>query len=396
MLINSKSMITTLLLVMFLCGTAVASDSRITAMGDAGDYMEDPFNTLHWYGTLPAYGSILFLELGTLDTAGETEQLEDSGLGLNLDLGREGRLGTAGLFLTGADDTNPQGGSAGIYWGIGHRHQFGLMLRYRDSEQASDHDGTGYRNLRAQHDLTIGTGLRLEMGSKTYVDLAYDLTGTDRKLVENGWLMLDDQDNYQTWSFRMRIFRSLGPNLALVPFFSNRHLEQSWIDPDAAISASLTDKNRRAGVGFNYFPDADSMFLLAVEYTDITGTLDPTYDITGIQKPIWNSERFAFVVGMESRVRSWLTLRAGARASVGTDEDYPPLESITTYIGSGHGIGQVDRDMDLTLGLALHLGRFDLDMVLNSEPLFHMGNFLTGDDGSAEANISSVSLTYLF
>lgn len=393
-----KSIYRVLFCLMLVClgFDALASESRIQAMGAAGDYMEDSRNTLQWYGTIPAYGDILCLELGTLAQETGSSRLRDSSLGLNLDLGDKGRLGTAGFNLTGSNDANPQGSSAGLHWGIGHHHQFGMMVRFRDAEAASEREPGGYRNLRVERDLTLGAGLRLDLGELTYLDFAGDLTGTDRKLVDDGWLILDDQGNYNTWSCRMRVFRSLGTRLAVVPYWSVTDREQGWLDPQGAFSAALLERDRRVGLGLNYFPDADSMILIAVEYGDISGSLTPTFSILPHSVLTWNSESYTFVIGLESRLRSWVSFRAGARAFYGTREDYPPLTTLADYDPATYGRGYVERGMDLSLGLALHLGRFDLDLVVNSEPIFHLGNILTGDEGSEQANISCVSLTYLF
>ena len=51
-----------------ICATeAVATSSRIRSLGGSGGYFEDDNNVLRWYGSLPEYGNLAVVELGTFD-----------------------------------------------------------------------------------------------------------------------------------------------------------------------------------------------------------------------------------------------------------------------------------------------------------------------------------------
>ena len=391
-----------LLTIMLLClfaGIARGSASRIAALGDTGDFLEDASNVLRWYGTLPAYSNTLVAELGRREEAADTGAPRlGRGLGLFFDLGEAARLGTAGAFLSGEDGLDPAGGSISLFWGkSGQTHDLGFMIRMRDDEEALGATSLGYDFLRSEHDLTLGAGLRIDMNPRTYCDIAVDLTGTDRTLVENGWILMDQQERYATWGTRMRVFRSLGPDLALTGNWAYDHRNHGWLGGEPPLPASMEQNATRFGTGLTYFPDPDSMFLLGFEYTDLKGMLEPTYGVWASPSVEWDYRAFDVFMALEKRILPWLTLRTGVRSSLSEKENYPPPQTTGAHYWAQTGIrGDVDRTFDLYLGLALHIGDFDIDLVVNEDPLFHLGNTLTGGEGSSEANISSISITYVF
>jgi len=376
-------------------GDAVGGSSRQAALAGAGDFFEDSHDIRRWYGTLPAYAGLLQIDLGrVIDDRGDPGDLTGQELGMYLDLAG-GRFGTAGLLLAADDGRRPAGGATTLFWSrSGRRVNLGLMAGFRDAESASGSSASAVHDLRSEHDLNLGVGLRLDVDARTYLDLALETTGADRSLVENGRILVDRQEDFGTWSCRLRLFRSLLPDLALVGAWEYRRLDQIWLDETRPLPADLEEDVHRVGLAFNYFPDADTMVLLGAEYEDIDGLLSPLEAGWGTADP-WRHRGFSLFVGLETRTRSWLTLRGGVRSRLSKIENTPALAEDFDPDVDGH-VEETARRLELDLGLALHLGDFDLDLVLNEEPLYRLGHFLTGGDGDDTANFSEISLTYRF
>ncbi len=45
----------------------LATSSRIRSLGGSSGYFEDDHNVLRWFGSLPEYGNLAVVELGTFD-----------------------------------------------------------------------------------------------------------------------------------------------------------------------------------------------------------------------------------------------------------------------------------------------------------------------------------------
>ncbi len=332
---------------------AQATNSRVSSLGGGGDYFEDDSNVLRWYGSLVDYPNQAVLESGNFTILdgywhSSTEKHSGPGLGAHLALGQDGRFGTAAFFYNDSDEDRTTA--------IQQDHLrdnlsflYALDLGPLTAAVTYRHGALTTEVMDSTTELSIdtfGTGLRMDLGSSAYLDLAAEI----RKVHETrNWDPgFEENDDNGLLAFRARAFVGLGPRLALVPL-------AEIIDEDrqgGSISRyTISNQLLRMGLGLNYFPDTDHLLLLSAEYSDYSEASDFSY-VTVTDN--WST--LIVKAGFESRMLSWLTTR-GSLGFV----DYSISRDIEPDGNPDGGDGFDGPILRVNLGASIHLGPVDLD-----------------------------------
>jgi hypothetical protein len=369
---------------LLLSAPASATSTRILSLGGDGEYLEDEHNVLFWPGSLPDYPNVGILELGDVLAEGDdwSSPVRQGG-GVHFRLARSDRWGTGALYLSEAREGEQLPGTWTALWACTCEGlQLGLLGSWsRFAETVGGQDAW-------QEDTAVGLGLRADLGGRLYGDLAGVWYGTDRDYgggaVEEG--------RWGSYAWRLRLFIGLRDNVAAVPFFENAGRDHlAWREdlgdpPVTDLDARLT----RAGLGLNVLPDADNLLVASYEYR--WGKEDysrlPWYGLSLEENRL---ARHVLRLGAESRQLAWLTLRGAVRQEIRDDER-------ATHFGGGFEYRQDFRDptLELSVGIGLHLGAFDLDLLVNDKAPFSLGFFLTGAGQEEDVNFTSATLSYTF
>jgi hypothetical protein len=370
-------------LLLLLSSPASATSTRILSLGGDGDYFEDEHNVLFWPGSLPDYPNVGILELGdVLAEDGDRAAPVRQGGGVHFRLEQAGRWGTAALYLSEAGKSEQVPGTLTAAWARAFGDlQLGLLgswSRFAEPGEGPD---------MWQEESGIGIGLRADLGEHVYGDMAAVWYGTDRfygGAVEEG--------RWGSYVWRLRLFLGLRENLAVVPLLENTgqaHL--AWReDLGVPMATDLDARRTRVGLGLNVLPDADNLLVASYEYR--WGKEDygrsPWYGLYLEENKL---ARHILRLGVESRQLAWLTLRGSVRQEMMHDERW-------THFGGGLVYREDAKEprLELSLGLGLHLGAFDADLLVNDKAPFSLGSFLTGAGQEEAVNFTSVTLAYTF
>ncbi len=394
-----QSVLALLLLAVF-ADSAAATEARLLALGADGDFLEDVGHARRWYGCLASYPDLVLAELGDyLPASSGQPRLRRQSAGAHLALDAPGRWGTAALYLQ-ADDAD-EGGDAGrlaLAWGrrLGG-WQVGALWSFRVREAwLGPAEGAGAGEREADFDLGIGT--RKDLGDRLYLDLAAETLGTTRRYLDPELGLVLQDGNWRNFSLRGRAFWGPSERVAVVPVIERRRRLRLEDSDFLAGVADLDARETLAGLGVNLLPGPD--VLIVASYAWRHGSRDETAvgSPPGMTARRVEYDRHAVRLGLEARVMSWLTLRAGARQLLRDEavrhvwgpplvgDDAPPAWS-----------GFTDAEFDLSLGLGVHLGPCDVDLVVDDEAPYAFGDFLTGGgEGRDGANFTRISLLYVF
>lgn len=385
--------------VLLTAAAAHASSTRVLSMGGDGDFIEDADNVLRWYGSLASYPDLVVLELGDYVAGDDGGDARGQGGGAHVALDRAGRWGVAAAYLHADDQDGSDRPEARLAWGgAWDGLQAGAAWTYRGEvdEMALDRWSPFSRE---REDFTLGAGLRADAGPRTYVDLAGDLTWTDRAYAVDGGVLADDHGRADTYGLRLRAFHGVSEKVVLVPVLA---LERE-IHPEYDLFADLYDdvydydmRGATLGLGLDILPDPDLQIVVSAAWRDsrlrLTG---PRLDGTALRARSEDMTAQILRIGFEARTRPWLSLRAGVRQIFYDQKVHDRLAEDGEQDVSVR-IHRADSIFELTLGLALHAGAIDLDMVFNDDAPFAAGSFLTGGGREEEVNFTRISLTYGF
>jgi hypothetical protein len=369
-------------LIALLAFAASATETRVSSLGGDGDYFEDVANVPRWYGSLPSYANTAVLELGQFDaSAGNSardRQAVRQGAGALFDLDSDRRYGTLGLYLFRDEESADGAGARVLMYGKAWIHaQAGLVVGYRRAFYHGEID----EDLR---ETLVGLGARLDLGETTYLDLAGDWRGTSTDYREPGAYPVLDSRSWDSFSLRARAFHGPREGWALVPVCAYRR-DDRWLlgePPGRPVRRDSWDS--RYGIGVNLFPTGDVMGLVSCERR--LGEASH-YVLNDDGDMLIDRATFDMIVlrlGLEARLRPWLSLRAGAFST----PDHRRGEPATNF-------GLTD-DFDLTLGCGLHLGELDADFLFNDDAPFNLGSLVTNAGAGEASTFSSVSLAYRF
>jgi len=382
------------ILLILAAGSALATTARVRALGGQSDFYEDAAAVQRWYAALLDYPDRAVLEAGEWNH--DTGDIEGSGGALHLQFDAAGRWGTAAMYF-GDDQPEPDSGG---WFRLLYGRRFGsvaLAATFRGtswSQAASeppDHALQG--TSRFVHDL--GLGARWDLGELSYVDLAAEIREqeTDFYDDEHG-ITVEDDGGFASWGARGRLFQALDRRAAAV-------LRLEWyrdLRPVTdAVMDGLVDLDRRsfrAGLGFDILVDPDNLLLVSVDYDhreEDRAAVHPFYaDWEHGWRDWW---RLDVRVGVESRLWPWLTLRAAASYRRTVDE------RLYTYTWSpdfqerayAYDLGVIT---PVVLGLGLHYGKLDADLVINDRARFDPDLGAARRDRGEGDTFTSLTLRY--
>ncbi len=391
-----------ILLVCVLCALALpalATTSRVRSLGAQADYFEDDSNVFRWYGSLVDYPQLAVLELGEWnhDTSGDLDdRVTGSGGAVHFRFDEQGRWGTAAMAF-GDDMPEPDpGGWIRLVWA----RRFGpvsLGATFRGTSYSSASNGPNQAldgNSRFLHNL--GLGARVDLSDAVYLDLAAEIQDSEVDFYDRANnVAIEDDGGWDSFGVRGRVFHALTDHAAAVYRLAWFRDIRPIVDAELDHLAYLDGDLFHGGVGFNLLLDADNLVLLAADSTRPEADRPARWPIYAN----WDTARREWWqldvrVAVESRLRSWLTLRGAASYRRSTDESNLVDGWSGDYVEQAY-FYDVGVDTPVSLGLGLHFGQFDADFLFNATAPFSLGNALVGGEGD-DASFSSITLSYGF
>ncbi len=383
---------------------AMATQSRVAAMGGYGRYLEDDFNVFEWPATLPSYSNIVMIELMTSQWWGGSSCPEDldcyeviPAIGASFGLGEDGAYGTLAMFFY--ESSEPMNPFWNYDWGVNwytdyafmwsNAQKFHLLYGYameglsfgfaltRADDSYKSEDGI----IDEQHYAytTISAGVRFDVGEAAYMDLNVDLgmgSGTWQGSFAGEPFGEVTEDGNMTYGLKARMFYEWTETVTLVPYFG-------WTSYDFSFKADSADYNdtfwgdkgsmMELGIGTNIAVNEDNLLLFAIEpyaYAKREASEIPE----GVEGD-WTSTYKVmprFILGLESDIKDWLTFRMGGSHALVKRED----KSFAT--DPDRVVTSTWSDFSYYMGLGFHLGDWDIDCVLNNATPFRLGYWLTG------------------
>ncbi len=377
-----------------------ATAPRTSALGGDNTYFEDDSNVLRWYGSLVEYGNQVLVGTGHHDFSESGVSWSDSpsgfGTGIHVDLDSQGTWGTAAIYFnqrmrdndvsTSIDD-DPENSLAIMYGRKIGPVTMGLSFRHGSQEWDAAIDTVGVLPMsrRELSRTTVGIGVRTDLSTTSYLDVAFDLHGLN-------WLNSDvynadtDLESWNNMSLRTRAFFALGSNMAVVPVAELWSEDYNSVMDNLDLAPTHTIKMLRLGCGLNIFPNSDNFMLVSANYFGIQE------DMQCLTSNVYSKRlhKVNVLVATETRWNHWLTLRG----SFGCDH-FKREDSIASRSDV------IDTIFPMNFGAGFHLGGFDLDMAMTShEPGLLNPNWqsLYSEEPSVQMPGSwfSASLRYLF
>ena len=194
MLRLSRVLIVTALVIAVCAPMANATTSRVIALANTGNYINDDSNIFRWYGTLPSYSNMVYAEGGRATGFGDVSA-DYQALGFTWTRGEESQWGTWAIFLLHenlndmsffvfnplvnfANDGNPGIGGGGATLGALPVTKFVLAwgktwgdwdlgVFFTNSNVSIETPTTGTNDLSFT---TVGGGLRWDINPDHYAD----------------------------------------------------------------------------------------------------------------------------------------------------------------------------------------------------------------------------------
>ncbi|UCH83965.1 MAG: hypothetical protein JSW50_16250 [Candidatus Latescibacterota bacterium] len=437
MLRVGKILVLSLLVTSLCVSMAFATTSRVIALGGSARYINDDSDIFRWYGTLPSYSKMVFVEAGTAfgssGVAGATDlDVSYQALGLTHNWGEDHWLGTWAIYLVQDSREDPSFylfnplGTPGMFnaglalpstkfaiaWGK-QLNSIALGIEFTRSDGSIEVTGAPKINYNFA---TLGGGVRWDINEDTYGDAAVTIgwgggdlyqidTGAGTIVAGNGW------DKKTSYDLEARVFWEFLDDVTLVPYFGYSALDFSeklpldaTADPDAS---SWGDKASMVALGaaFNFDVNTNNLLIFAMEFEN--WSWEYSKKASGDNSELKATVLPRFTLALESDITSWFTARVGATKTMtkykDTAEDGTEVtiteEEWAQYILSlaGFDTDPVMDDFQWYLGGGFHVGEWDIDAVFSHEVPFRLGYWLTGyGTGNPEPPVGRVSATYRF
>jgi hypothetical protein len=440
---RSKHVYWFLALMLLACAipsVAMASSARIQALGVQGDYMLDYANVPAYPSAIVRYQNLVYGDLGVKDASDGNDDISDftdnaynpalvdAGRGMGLLLGNlfGGKIGTFGIYLNenatplspalGAEYINRGSNEAwNVVWGYKFSNMaLGLQLNqayssYEDDEvlvapytSGSSLGGVSDLNARQVFNFiastvgafgwnTMGAGAGFSFdwdsnGRSSFADLSvavrqYGFEDTDKLTPETF-----EDDGGLSFAVNGRGHIETAENFHLVPVVNYYTLDLST---KTTGEPSLTNKMNGLNLGLaGQWKLRESDWLTAgVAFQSVTADFDNPGG--GPKAEMSYSTLPNVFAALESNLWSWFTLRLGASK---------PWYSKLTLKGGLEtvvaGVGETeikDSPFQYSVGAGFHLGRVDLDAVLNQDFAFS-GSYM--GSGNSEIPFTRLSATY--
>ncbi len=378
---------------------ALATSTRVASLSWGSDYYEDVYNVVKWYGSLPSYGGTAQFELGWLHQSSYADytRLSNRGALLYADLDGEGEYGTAGVAFFESDPTEQIRAMWGRRFGD---VQAAVMYRFRHIRDDVNTDDPLFFSFM-DADQTVGLGFRLSMSERWYLDFAGDITTTWRRWKSVTETYLPRTKDTDTWSLRLRSIHGISDQAALFAAATwSREAHPQYLSEER----NLFDYTRdfwTTGLGVNYLPDGDTLGIFSCEFGDLDyAYLYPRAELRrwdDLRALYYDSWRFRLNMGLERRVLSWCTLRAGARhyMSFVDRSEYKSIvyEEAPLWVEHDAASGT---STDVDLGVGIHFGYFDADFLFTDDAPFNLGSLFTQADNRDGSTWYKITLQYVF
>ena len=389
---------------------AMASGSRLSALGDVDNYIEDSGNIFKWPATLPSYANCVKMDIWP-SGAGS--------YGFIYGLGEYGDKGTIGLFFmentagpndvfdsaptTDWMDWNRFGGDLANKYNFIYAYEmdkmaFGLNFSRASSFVSIDNPvGDDQENSSAY--TTIGASVRMDINDDMYADLGFDYTMISYNYENYGNAGGDlTEDAGTKMDFNARLFYDYSEAITLIPYIGFGMGEYN-IDAEDGVAyfnigpddmAGVKAMNFKLGIAANFEVNEDNMIILGIEPFSMKKA-EPSEYAQGVTGS-WEGKMVTmprFLLALETDVKDWLTIRTGCTKT---------LTKTTTTVNNGTDETvdeETEAPFDWHLGLAFHISDFDIDCVLAKEAPFTMGYWLTGYTTGSQV-ISMISVVYHF
>jgi len=386
---------------LFAVATAQATTARLRALGGQGDLLEDDTGVVRWYGSLVDYPQLALLEVGDWDhdvSGSPSDHLSRSGGGLHVRFDREGRWGTAAIYF-GEDLPAPDlGGWLRLVWAR-ELGPVALGASFRGTSYSEASSGPPDQVLRGAsqflHDL--GLGARWDLGRRCYVDVAGDLRQSDVDYYDNQDGITDEfEGGWDSFGVRGRVFQALGDRAAAVGRVEWRRDVRPVGD---AVMDDLVDLDAtvlRAGLGFDLLPDPDRLVLASIDYDRREEDRDARHGFYAVWEQGWRLWwRLDVRVGFESRLLPWLSVRGAASYRRTVDETLYFTTWSSDYEERDYDY-QVTVRTPVVLGVGLHLGALEADLVLNDHALYDLDLAAAERDAGEDDTYTSLTISYDF
>ena len=406
---------------------AMATKSRLTAMGGVDNYIEDDYNIFNWPATLPSYANILTIELinddyyhwsfapspsqGDYNDAGWYGNSVSAMFGLIKGLGEDNQYGALGLFLMEvAPGLNPWSDEIEGLWDDAALfswpvyNKFTLMygyamdglsfgLGFSRSDEGATEEWEGFDGEIHWAYTTLSAGVRFDIGDKAYGDVAFDYSMASYTEKPTSWGEISEDAN-SMYGIKARVFYDWNDYLTIIPYFGLK----MWNFSLQADSTGYFDECYGSkglsidfGIGTDWTVNDENTIIVAIEPYSYT-KLEPSeceagYEIQGTMTTIPR-----FLLALESEITDWLTLRTGCI------KELNKIEMKSAYEDSEYKMTYTEACFDWFFGFGFDIADFEFDCVVHEQVPFSLGYWLTGyqPDTDEETPVWMISAKYHF
>lgn len=372
---------------------AGATDARVRALGGIADGFEDDSNALRWPGSLADYAGQADLGLAEIDADGATTASGHA----NVAFAENGRWGVLGLAF---GDRLPEGERGGFF-AAGYAHRLGpveaaLTFRGTTYGTAANPTGEGAFHVDTRYLHSWGIGARADLADGFYVDAAAELIRNELE-YEDEALGIDLHDlSSDSHAWRLRGFARMSDRVVLVPHVAYSHEVRPTVHEALGGVADIAAWSVVAGLSCNGLLDPDNLVLVSLDYVSLQRDWTARFPSYATYDAGWR-DMWQFVVraGVESRVKPWLTVRAGVVYRRSTDESYL-IEALDGVANDYDYRWDVAVAIPLTAGVGLHLGDFDADVAIHDASLLASDQLPAALERPGEGIVTAATLRYTF
>lgn len=379
MSLHRLNLCTCLLLLLWIAGPLIASETRTTSMGRIGLFTKDNSNISLFPGSLTRYGNQIISELRVKNdistfSAGVHLPLGDNGIGA-VYLNRPVSLPVPAGLLRSVDMDGVNDLIIGSRFG---ENSLGIRATFGYNKSTVDTSAQKLEETAQFFEFAGG------VSSETYDFGAF----FNLPRVENKFPGANGKWSGTGFGVSGRFFLGPEETIQYVPAVVISQLSAD-LETDS-IDVSTDFLSFRMALGARYQVDPRNLVVVAVEFfgfeqnkTDTPGSGKETVKTSNLP---------AFYLGGETQPLKWLIIRLGA-----THANREVKRTFRPAGGRRQETKVRDSKFDVFFGAGLQVGRFLLDMDINRDFLFEGPDFLSGQGiRTARDLFNKVSLTYQF
>lgn len=376
---------------------AMATSSRVRSFGGAPDLVEDDSGVLRWYGALVDYPDLGTLHLGDWAhnrSGAARDALAGRGGGVNVGVGRWGVL----AMHFGEDLPAPDpGGWIQLMWGrrLGALSLTAAFRATSWSDATSSPTSALEGGSRFIH--LLGLGARWDLADRTYLDLAVDAMESEVDYYRrNGEAPVAEEDigAWDSTGIRGRLFHQLTEELVWVGRLAWFRDLRPITDDQFADLVNLDADHFRGGFAFHVLPDPDHLVIIGGDYRRLDDARDARHPFQAVWTDSWREWwRIDARVAVESRVLPWLSLRASASYRRHVNEQQYQYRWTDDFAETAYEY-RIRVDTPVIVGLGLHLGSFDADLVINATAPLEVGQGTDGFLDGEHTNLTGLTVRH--